>query len=207
MSLPRIVPDDATGREAAIEVLRAGGIVALPTDTVYGIAVTLGTPDGVERLCWAKERPPEKGIALLLADAAQAWDLGVSNAAARRLAAACWPGPLTLLLERRTDIQLPDALTAGLRTIGVRVPDHAAARALAAVLGPLPTTSANRSGGTDSLDAAAVVAQLGDLVDLILDGGPMHGTGASTVVDCTRDPVVVLREGVLGERRIRDILA
>ena len=97
---PRVLPDDAAGRAAAIEVLRAGGIVALPTDTVYGIAVALETPGGIERLFRVKERPPEKGIVLLLAEAAQAWELGARNERASRLADAFWPGPLTLVLER-----------------------------------------------------------------------------------------------------------
>ncbi|MBI3746036.1 MAG: threonylcarbamoyl-AMP synthase [Chloroflexi bacterium] len=201
-----MLPDDAAGRAAAIEVLRGGGIVALPTDTVYGIAVAIDAPDGIERLFRAKDRPPEKGIALLLADAVQAWDLGVESASARRLAVAFWPGPLTLVLARRPGVDLPAALTGGAPTVGVRVPDHDAPRALARALGPLPTTSANRSGEPDALDAAAVAAALGDRVDLILDGGRTRGAAASTVVDCTREPVGILREGVLGEARIRETL-
>ena len=207
MSGPRILADDAAGRAAAIDVLRGGGIVALPTDTVYGIAIALDTPDGIERLFRAKDRPPEKGIALLLADAAQAWELGVRTEAATRLAEAFWPGPLTLVLERGSGVDLPAALTGGMPTVGVRVPDHDAPRALARILGPLPTTSANRSGEPDALEVAAVLAQLGDRVDLVLDGGRTRGAAASTVVDCTRDPVAILREGVLGEVRIRATLA
>jgi L-threonylcarbamoyladenylate synthase len=203
---PRIVLDDAAGRAEAIGVLRGGGIVALPTDTVYGIAVALATSGGIERLFRVKDRPPEKGIALLLADADQAWGLGIATVAARRLAAAFWPGPLTLVLGRRPGIELPDALTGGAATVGVRVPDHDAPRALAAALGPLPTTSANRSGEPDALDAASVVAELGGRVDLVLDGGTTRGAAASTVVDCTREPVTILREGVLGEARIRQAL-
>jgi len=206
VSGPRVLPDDAAGRAAAIDVLRSGGIVALPTDTVYGIAVALDAHDGIERLFRAKDRPSEKGIALLLADAAQAWDLGVGSASARRLAAAFWPGALTLVLARRPEVGLPAALTGGAPTVGVRVPDHVSPRALARALGPLPTTSANRSGEPDALDAAAVAAALGDRIDLILDGGRTRGAAASTVVDCTREPVVILREGVLGEARIRETL-
>ena len=206
MSRPNVVPDDAAGRALATEALRGGGIVALPTDTVYGIAVAIGTAGGIERLFRAKDRSPEKGIALLLADADQAWQLGIATAAARRLAAAFWPGPLTLVLERRPEVMLPEALTGGAPTVGVRVPDHAAPRALAAALGPLPTTSANRSGEPDALDAASVVAALGGRIDLVLDGGTTRGAAASTVVDCTREPVEILREGVLGGARIREAL-
>ena len=203
----RVLRDDDAGRAAATAVLRAGGIVAIPTDTVYGIAVALDAPDGIERLFRAKERPLDKGIALLLASAAQAWELGVSNDAADRLAAAFWPGPLTLVLRRRDGAKLPNVLTAGRPTVGVRVPDHPTPRALAAVLGPLPTTSANRSGAADALEAGAVLEQLGERVDLVLDGGRTRGAAPSTVVDCTEDPVVVLRAGVLGSERIREVLA
>jgi len=204
---PRVLPDDDAGRAVAIEVLRAGGIVALPTDTVYGIAVALTTPDGIERLFHVKHRAPEKGIALLLADAAQAGTIALPSADADILAAAFWPGPLTLVLPRRPAAALPEALTGGTPTVGLRVPDHPCARALAGAIGPLPTTSANRSGEPDALDAATVVAQLGDAVDLILDGGPTRGAVPSTVVDCTVTPPVVLREGALGSARILDALA
>jgi L-threonylcarbamoyladenylate synthase len=199
---PRIVPDDADGRADAISVLRSGGIVALPTDTVYGIAVSLDAPDGIERLFHVKRRPPEKGIALLLADPLQAESIAILSDAAKRLAAAFWPGPLTLVLPRRTGIDLPSALTGGAPTVGVRLPDHPVPRALAAAIGPLPTTSANLSGEPDALDAATVVAMLGGGVDLVLDGGPTRGSVPSTVVDCTVEPPVILREGALGRAEV-----
>ncbi|HEX5149497.1 MAG TPA: L-threonylcarbamoyladenylate synthase, partial [Candidatus Limnocylindrales bacterium] len=173
---PRVVRDDPAGRAEAIDVLRAGGIVALPTDTVYGIAVALATPGGIERLFHVKQRPPDKAIALLLADAAQAGELGLVSPAAAALAAALWPGPLTLVLPARPDAALPDVLAAGARTVGVRLPDHPAPRALAAAVGPLPTTSANLSGRPDPLDAGTVVAELGGSVDLVLDGGLTPGS-------------------------------
>ncbi len=193
----RIVPDDDAGRAEAIDVLRAGGMVALPTDTVYGIAVGLATPGGVERLFAAKRRPPDKGIMLLLADAAQAPAIGEWPATAAALADAFWPGGLTVIVPQRADVQLAAALTGGVPTIGLRVPDHAAPRALAAALGPLPTTSANVSGVTEARDAADIVDQLGDVIDLVLDGGPAHGGPASTVVDCTVEPPRILRPGAI----------
>ena len=203
---PLVLPDDEVGRAAAIEILHAGGIVALPTDTVYGIAVKLTIPGGIERLFHVKRRQPEKGIALLLASAEQATVVGVPNENSRRLAAAFWPGPLTLILPRRLDAELPEVLTGGAPSVGVRVPDHACPRALAAALGPLPTTSANRSGEPDSRDVVMVIEQLGDRVDLILDGGRTAGAFASTVVDCTKSAPIVLREGVLGSTRIHQAL-
>ena len=193
----RIVLDDDAGRAAAAEVLRAGGIVAVPTDTVYGIAVALDTPGGVEALFAAKQRPPDKGIMLLLADAAQAPDIGEWSPTAAALAAAFWPGGLTVIVPQRPDVPVPPALTAGTATIGLRVPDHPAPRALAAAVGPIPTTSANRSGEPEAGDAAAIVAQLGDAIALVLDGGPAHGGPASTIVDCTVDPPRILREGAI----------
>jgi L-threonylcarbamoyladenylate synthase len=194
---PPILPDGAAAREAAITQLRAGGIVALPTDTVYGIAADLALPDAIERLFAAKRRPPEKAVALLLADAAQAEVLGIVGPAARVLAARFWPGGMTLVLPRRQEARLPDVLAAGAPTVGVRVPDHPAPRALASVLGPLPTTSANLSGRPDARDADEVADALGDAVALVIDGGPIHGGPGSTVVDCTGERPRVLRAGAI----------
>lgn len=193
----QVVPDDAEGRDAAVEVLRGGGIVALPTDTVYGIAVALGTPGGIERLFRAKDRPPDRGIMLLLDDAAQAATIGVMGSAATALAGALWPGGLTVVVPQRPDVPLPAVLTGGAPTIGLRVPDHAAPRALAAAVGPLPTTSANVSGRPEARDATEILEQLRDAVDLILDGGPAHGGPPSTVVDCTGDAPMIVRAGAI----------
>ncbi len=194
-------------------MLRAGGVVAIPTDTVYGIAVALQTPGGIERLFAAKSRPPDKAIALLLADAAQAAEIGQMTVGARALANAFWPGGLTLVVPRRTDRPLPAALTGGefapgaIPTVGLRVPAHDAPRALARKLGPLPTTSANRSGEPEARDAAEIEALLGGALDLILDGGPSTGGPASTVVDCTGETPVILRPGVIPAAAIEAVLA
>lgn len=193
----RVVPDDAAGRAAAVEVLRAGGVVAFPTDTVYGIAVAVETPGGLERLFEVKGRPSGKGIVLLLADAAQAASIGVMTRAAAVLGEARWPGGLTLVVPQRPGVDLPAALTGGAATVGLRVPDHPAPRALARAVGPLPTTSANVSGEPDARDAAEVVAQLGEAIDLVLDGGPARGGTASTVIDCSGDSPTVLRVGAI----------
>jgi L-threonylcarbamoyladenylate synthase len=193
----RIVADDESGRAAAIAALRDGGIVALPTDTVYGIAVALDTPGGIEALFAAKRRPPDKGVMLLLADAGQAPAIGQWPPAAASLAEAFWPGALTVVVAQRPDVALPAALTGGAPTIGLRVPDHAVPRALAAAVGPLPTTSANLSGMVEARDATAILAQLGDVVALVLDGGVAHGGPASTVIDCTVEPPRVLRIGAI----------
>lgn len=202
----RIVPDDASGRAEAVGVLRAGGIVALPTDTVYGIAVALSTEGGIERLFAAKRRPPDKGIMLLLDDAAQAPEAGLITPAARALAEALWPGGLTVVVPQRPGVPWPAVLTGGSSTIGLRVPDHDAPRTLARGVGPLPTTSANVSGLPEAADAAAIVEQLGESVDLVLDGGQAHGGPASTVVDCAGELPVILRVGAIPVDEIAAIL-
>jgi len=202
----RIVADDAVGRAAAVEVLRTGGIVAIPTDTVYGVAVALETPGGVERLFHVKRRPPDKGIVLLLGDAAQAGSIGIIGPAAAALGDAFWPGALTVVVPRRPDASISAALTGGAPTIGLRVPDHPAPRALAEGVGPLPTTSANVSGLPEARNAAEIMAQLGEAIDLVLDGGPAHGGPASTVVDCTGDRPEVRRVGAIGVDRVVAVL-
>ena len=195
--------DGPEARNEAVRILLDGGLIALPTDTVYGIAVALATPGGIERLFAAKSRPPDKAIALLLADAAQAPEIGAMTAAATVLAGAFWPGGLTLVVPRRMDRPLPAALTGGadapgaIATVGLRVPDHGAPRALAAAVGPLPTTSANRSGEPEARDAREIERLLGDSLDLILDGGPSIGGPASTVVDATGETLRILREGAI----------
>ena len=202
----RVVEDGSEGWLTAIEVLKAGGVVALPTDTVYGICVSLDTIDGVERLFRVKRRPPDKGIMLLLDDATQAERIGIMTPAAAALANACWPGGLTVVVPQRPDVPLPDTLTAGTHTIGLRVPDHQAPRALARGVGPLPTTSANVSGLPEARDGEEILEQLGRDIDLILDAGPAHGGPASTVVDCTADVPQILRIGAVSLAQIAEAL-
>jgi L-threonylcarbamoyladenylate synthase len=202
----RLLPDDAAGRDAAIATLRAGGLVALPTDTVYGIGVAPGAPDGLTRLFAAKDRPLDKAIVLLVADAEQAASVGVMSPAALVLAERFWPGGLTLVLAQVPDAGLPAVLTGGAATIGVRIPDHDCPRALARELGPLPVTSANLSGRPDAHDATGVLQQLGESLDLILDGGPARGGVPSTVVDCSGALPRVLRAGAVGPGALVDAL-
>lgn len=203
----RLLPDEASGRDAAVAVLRAGGIVAIPTDTVYGVGVALDAPDGLPRLFAAKDRPLDKAIVLLVSDIEQAATVGVLTPAARALADRFWPGGLTLVLAQVPGAGLPAVLTGGAATIGVRIPDHDCPRALAATLGPLPVTSANVSGAPAASDAAGVMAQLGGRVDLVLDGGPARGGVPSTVVDCSGEEPRILRPGAVSAEAIADALA
>ena len=179
---PRVLPagdPDALG--AAISALRAGRLVAVPTETVYGVAC-LADAAAIERLLDAKRRPPSKGITLLVDDLEQAASVGEFAPAARRLAARFWPGPLTLVVPVRAGVALPASLTGDSGAIGLRVPDHVVPRALARALGPLPLTSANLSGAPDARNASEVVRQLGAAVAIVLDDGPSPGGVPSTVV-------------------------
>jgi L-threonylcarbamoyladenylate synthase len=203
----KLLPDDAAGRAAAIAELTAGGLVAMPTDTVYGVGVALYAKKGLQRLFEAKDRPLDKAIVLLVADIEQAAGVGAISTTARILAERFWPGGLTLVLAQRPEAGLPAALTGGAATIGVRVPNHDCPRAIASVLGPLPVTSANLSGGPDARDAAAVMAQLGDRIDLVLDGGAARGGTPSTVVDCSGDVPRILRAGAISAEDIESALA
>jgi L-threonylcarbamoyladenylate synthase len=193
----RRLADDAPGRAAALDVLRAGGLVAFPTDTVYGLAVALQTPGGIERLYAAKHRPVDKAIIVLVDGLDQLAGLVTMPPAAQVLGGTGWPGGLTLILPVRSTAQLPPALTAGTATLGVRVPDHPTPRTLARTLGPLPTTSANLSGEPDPLDATTVEAAIGEACELILDGGPTRGGRPSTIVDCSGVSPSIVRIGAI----------
>jgi L-threonylcarbamoyladenylate synthase len=186
--------------------LRAGGLVAMPTDTVYGVGVALDAPDGLARLFAAKDRPLDRAIVLLVSDLEQAAAVGMFSAAARLLAERFWPGGLTLILPQTPNAGLPEFLTAGAATIGVRLPDHESPRALARALGPLPVTSANLSGHPEARHAADVLAQLGSRIDLVLDGGPARGGVPSTVVDCSGELPRVLRAGAIAPSRLAAVL-
>jgi L-threonylcarbamoyladenylate synthase len=198
----RVVADTPQGRAFAAATLRSGGIVAMPTDTVYGVGVALDAPAGLERLFAAKNRPLDRAIVLLVADVEQAATIGVLTPAARALADRFWPGGLTLVLAHAPRAGLPAALTAGQSTIGVRIPDHDCPRELARALGPLPVTSANISGSPAATTAAEVVAQLGSRIDLILDGGAARGGVPSTVVDCAGEEARILRAGAVSKAMI-----
>ncbi len=203
---PRLLPDDARGRAEAVNVLRAGDIVAMPTDTVYGVGVALEAPDGLERLFAAKERPFDRAIVLLVASLDQAGSVGLLTPAARLLASRFWPGGLTLVLAQAPGARLPAALTGGAATVGVRLPDHDCPRALAGALGPLPVTSANLSGQADAHDASGVLAQLGSRIDLVIDGGPARGGIPSTVVDCSGELPRILRAGAIPREELAAVL-
>lgn len=192
----------ADALQRAVAALRDGLVVGVPTETVYGLAV-LPRVAALERLIEAKRRSADKGIAVLVDSLEQVHQLAQVPPVAERLATAFWPGPLTLVLPVRAELELPDLLTGGRPTIGVRLPDHSVPRALARRLGPLATSSANISGDPDATTAEQVVSSIGDAVALVIDDGPVRGGVPSTVVACLDegDPRI-LREGALSAERI-----
>jgi len=188
-------------------LLRAGELVAFPTDTVYGVGAIAWDREAVGKLYVAKLRSLDKAIPILLADPADLDQVARDvSPAVSRLAERFWPGPLTMVVPR--SVQVPDEVTAGGDSVAVRVPDHPLARALIREAGaPLATTSANLSGGPSPVTAHEVSAQLAGRVALILDGGRCPGGVASTVVDLTGSSPVILRPGPIGLEEILAILA
>jgi L-threonylcarbamoyladenylate synthase len=184
----------------AIGVLASGGLVAFPTDTVYGLAARIDSPEGINRLYEAKARSASKAVAVLIGDVDQLALLTPGlTPSAERLALRFWPGALTLVIPKRLD--LPQNLSA-LPTVGVRMPNHTFARALMRQSGPLATSSANISGDNNTLTAAQVLEQLDGRIELVLDGGAVPGGVPSTVVDCTQDPPRILRQGAISAEDI-----
>jgi L-threonylcarbamoyladenylate synthase len=188
------IPDDA-GLAAAARTLRAGGLVGFPTETVYGLGARADDPDAVRRIFAAKGRPTDNPLIVHLADVDQLPRVVASiTPLARQLARRFLPGPLTLVLDARED--LPGVTTGGLTTVAVRVPAHPVAAALlAAVDLPVAAPSANRSGRPSPTTADHVLADLGDHLEVVLDGGPCPVGVESTVVDARGRRPVVLREG------------
>lgn len=206
--MTRIIPASApTAIAQAAEVLRRGEVIAIPTETVYGLAV-LPIHEPLQRLLAAKHRSAEKGIQLLIDSIQQAEEMAVLTDSARRLAARFWPGGLTIVLRRREDVPVPDQLGGGRPTLGLRLPDHEVPRSLARLLGPIAASSANISGEPDATTAARVAESFADEVALILDDGPVRGGTPSSVVDCSDPdaPAVVLREGAISAREIQAAL-
>ena len=197
----------ANNREAvsqALEVLENGGLVAFPTDTVYGLGALAFDAAAVESIYAAKDRPVEKAIPILLGGPEDLDKVSMDvPAMAEKLAARFWPGPLTLVFPKHPS--LPDVVSAT-ATVGVRVPDHPIARTLLRAAGPMAVTSANISGQDSPKTAGDVYRQLDGRIPLILDGGETLGGVSSTVVDCLGIDPVILREGPVTLEEIQSVL-
>jgi L-threonylcarbamoyladenylate synthase len=187
-----------------LQVLKAGGLVAFPTDTVYGVGALAFDGKAVESIFVAKDRPIEKAIPVLLSEAEEL-DKVASDVPtmARRLADRFWPGPLTLVVPKKKTLPKPVSAT---NTVGVRVPDNPTAHTLLRSAGPMAVTSANISGGLSPTTAGEVFAQLSGRIELILDGGRTPGGAASTVVDCTQKEPAILRVGPITIEEIKSAL-
>jgi L-threonylcarbamoyladenylate synthase len=192
--------------DEARRVLTSGGVLALPTETFYALAVNPLDEAALARLFALKERPASKPVLVLVGDPAMLPQVaGEVPAAGARLLARFWPGPLTLILPARPG--LPELLTGGAGTIGVRVPRQAVTCRLLTSLGfPVTGTSANRSGAAPLVEAAAVAREFGDRVDLILDAGPCPGGLPSTIVDVTPIPPRLVRAGAVPLAELRTVL-
>ena len=191
--------------ERGISILKQGGIVAFPTDTVYGLGACADIGQAVERVYQVKERPRNMALPLLLANISQISEV------ARPVPQIAWvlahiflPGGLTLVLHKSGSV--PDIIAAGGETVAVRVPNHLIPMMLIEGVGtPIVGTSANLSGKPSALTADEVYSQFGDRIDLIIDGGRCPGGKESTIVDVTGETPVVLREGAISQEKLRQV--
>jgi len=188
-----------------ITILKRGGLVAFPTDTVYGLGASANVPQAVERVYMVKKRPPNMALPLLLADISQISEVAEPvPPIVWLLADKFLPGALTIVLPKSKSV--PDIITAGGMTVAIRVPAHPVPVALARGSGaPIVGTSANLSGKPSALTADEVKSQFGDEVDLVIDGGRCPGGKASTVVDVTGETPTILREGAVSEEELRGV--
>jgi L-threonylcarbamoyladenylate synthase len=188
------------------DVIRGGGVIAYPTDTFYGLGCDPFNERAVEQLFAIKQRERGKPILLIVSDVSFVyWLTSEQTALFERLSQRFWPGPLTLVL--RASERLPSILTGETGTIGIRLPDHKLCRRIVyAAGGALTGTSANLSGRLNIATADGVIEQLGDAVDLIVDGGPTAGGAPSTVLDLTQDPPQLIREGAIPRQALRDFV-
>ena len=192
--------------EAAVRLLRQGGVVAVPTDTLYGLAASALDARAVERVFRIKGRSADIALPLLLADPGDIVVCAADvSAIAWTLARHFWPGPLTLVVRRAPGI--PKGVVGGMDTVAVRVPDHPVPRAVVRNLGaPITGTSANRSGGPAPISAKAVLDQLGEEIDRVIDAGECPLGVPSTVLDVTQAVPVLLRAGAVDRDRIEEVI-
>ncbi len=203
----RIAPASPGAIEEASAVLAAGGLVAFPTETVYGLGADATNDPAVARLYAAKERPSFNPLIVHVADLVAAERLAAFEAQARALAGAFWPGPLTLVVRKRAGCPVGELATAGLDTIAIRVPRHPVATAILAAFGkPVVAPSANRSGFVSPTTAEHVHADLAGRIDLIIDGGPTPVGVESTILACIDGRVTLLRPGAVAREDIAKFL-
>ena len=197
MTIPAAL--DQVGR--AVSVLQNGGVIAMPTDTLYALTAAAGDASAVRRVFEIKGREEGKPLPLFVSNIEMASRIAELSEEATKLASLFWPGQLTIIVSKRQDYD-SDAL-AGSLTVGLRMPANEIAQAVVKEFdGPVTGTSANRSGGPNPISAEDVRGQIGDHVDLILDAGPCELGIGSTIVDCSGDKPVILREGAISSDRV-----
>jgi L-threonylcarbamoyladenylate synthase len=193
--------------EAAVDLLREGDVVAFPTETVYGLGADATNDRAVARLFETKKRPEFNPLIVHIGNPGSAEDLAVLDDRAELLAAALWPGPLTLVLPRREGCPVSRLASAGLSTVALRAPDHRVARTLLTAFGgPLVAPSANMSGQLSPTTAKHVKRSFGNEVRMVLDGGPCRVGLESTVVGCFDNAVWLLRPGGIESEAIEDLV-
>lgn len=203
----RLLKADAPAIAEAAAVLRAGGLVAFPTETVYGLGADATSGAAVAKIYAAKERPQFNPLISHVPDLAAAERQGVFNAAARRLAEAFWPGPLTLVVPAAPGCSVSDLARAGLDSVALRVPAHPIAQDLLRAAGvPVAAPSANRSGRVSPTHALHVTGDLEGRIDMVLDGGPTDVGVESTIVACLPEGVRILRPGGVPRAEIERVL-
>jgi len=192
-----ITPAVADQIKAGILILKKGGVIAFPTETVYGIGVSIAAAAAAERIYQIKGRAKLKALPLVLSNVAQVSEVAIDVPdMVWILAERFWPGPLTVIVKKSA--RVPDSITSGGKTVAIRVSSHPVAVALVAGLGvPITGTSANLSGKPSPVTAVEVFNQLGHTVDLIIDGGKCPGGIESTIIDLTKNPPMIIREGAI----------
>lgn len=204
---PAILRPDATGIARAAEVLRACGLVAVPTETVYGLAARADRAEAVAAIYRAKGRPEFNPLIVHVSSIEMARRIGVFDSRAELLAAQFWPGPLTIVVPLRSDAGLAPAVTAGLPTVALRIPDHPITRRLLAELDlPMAAPSANRSGSVSPTEPAHVVASLGGRIEAVLDGGPCVRGIESSIVALRDRGWQLLRQGPVTHEQLIALL-
>ena len=192
--------------DRAVSVLRTGGVIAMPTDTLYALVADATDAEAVERVFSIKAREAGKPLPLFVGDLDAAIQVAIFNQSGRQLATRFWPGALTIVLPTQASFK-SRALASG-RTVALRVPDQDTALAIIRKLGrPVTATSANLSGGIDPISADEVNRQLGDAIDFVVEAGSSPEGRSSTIVDCTGDEVSILRHGAISQAAIDAALA
>ena len=204
--MAQVIPaSDPQALAAAVHVLHEGGLVCFPTDTVYGIGAAAADDAAVRRLYAVKGRPLDKPLPLLLAEAGDASRVAEPTSLGKTLASRFWPGALTIVMRKSPSYR--SLALAGGETVALRVPDHELVRRIVRDLGgPVTGTSANRAGAPAPVSAAEVAFQIGEMVEIIIDGGRSRERAESTVVDITTTPPEVLREGAVNRGEVEEVL-